>query len=205
MIKKGIIGIGGFSKELFYSMDKSDQSNTVFFVDDEYYHNQPNTLPLSEFDEEKYEVIIALGDNKLRESIVEKLPKKTKFFTFIHPSAQIFSSDVEIGEGSIICANSILTTNIKLGKHSHLNLLTTIGHDNIIGDFFTTAPGVKISGNCKIGKHVYFGTNSSVREKITICDNVTIGLNSGVVKDIKEQGTYVGLPAKKLKDLNNIT
>ena len=57
----------------------------------------------------------------------------------------------------------------------------------------------KISGNCNIGKHVYFGTNSSVREKITMCDNVTIGLNSGVVKDINEEGVYAGLPTKKIK------
>jgi UDP-3-O-[3-hydroxymyristoyl] glucosamine N-acyltransferase len=66
-------------------------------------------------------------------------------------------------------------------------------------DFFRTSPGSIISGNCNIGKHVYFGTNSSVREKIKICDNVTIGLNSGVVKDIKDEGIYVGTPAKKIK------
>jgi len=43
------------------------------------------------------------------------------------------------------------------------------------------------------------GNNSSIREKINICDNVTIGLNSGVVKDINEGGVYVGLPVKKIK------
>lgn len=199
-MKKGIIGNGGFGREVYHSMTKKEQLNTVFFVDDEYYNREDfNTLPLSKFDKKKYKVIIAIADSKVRESIIKKLPKETKYFTFIHPSVQIHSNDVQIGEGSIICNGCILTTNIKLGKHSHLNLLTTIGHDNIIGDFFTTAPGVKISGNCNIGKHVYFGTNSSIREKITICDNVTIGLNSGVVKDIKEEGIYVGLPVKKLK------
>jgi UDP-3-O-[3-hydroxymyristoyl] glucosamine N-acyltransferase len=103
-----------------------------------------------------------------------------------------------IGEGSIICPNTILTTNIKIGNHTHLNLGSTIGHDTITGDFFTTAPGVKISGNCIIGDRVYFGTNSSVRERITICDDVTIGLNGGVVKNINEPGTYVGVPVKKI-------
>jgi sugar O-acyltransferase (sialic acid O-acetyltransferase NeuD family) len=197
-MKKGIIGNGGFGREVYYSMTKKEQLNTVFFVDDEYYNREDfNTLPLSKFDKKKYKVIIAIADSKVRESIVKKLPKKTKFFTFIHPSAQIFSSDVEIGEGSIICANSILTTNIKLGKHSQLDRNTNIGHDCVIGDYFRMSPGSIISGNCNIGKHVYFGTNSSVREKITICDNVTIGLNSGVVKDIKEEGVYVGLPVKK--------
>jgi sugar O-acyltransferase (sialic acid O-acetyltransferase NeuD family) len=199
-MKKGIIGNGGFGREIYHSMTKEEQNKTVFFVDDEYYQqNMVNTLPLSKFNENMYEVIIAIGDSKVREGIVKKLPKTTKYFTFVHPSSQIHSEDVEIGEGSVICAGCILTTNIKIGKHSHLNLLTTIGHDNNIGEYFTTAPGSKISGNCSIGNHVYFGTNSSVREKINICNDVVIGLNAGVVKDIKENGVYVGVPVKKIK------
>ena len=98
-----------------------------------------------------------------------------------------------------MCAGSILSSNIKIGSHSHLNLQTTSGHDTIIGNFFTSAPGVKISGNCEIGDRVYFGTNSCVKEKIKITNDVTIGLNSGVVKNINENGVYVGTPSKKIK------
>jgi len=199
-MKKGIIGNGGFGREVFYSMSKEEQLKTVFFVDDEFYNkNGFNTLPLSKFDKDEYEVVIAIGNSVVREKIVNKLPVETKYFTYIHPSVQIYSNDVIIGEGSIICGGCILTTNIKIGKHSQLNLLSTIGHDTIVGDYFTTAPGTKVSGNCKIGNHVYMGTNSSVREKINICGNVTIGLNSGVVKDINEEGVYVGLPVKKIR------
>ena len=60
-------------------------------------------------------------------------------------------------------------------------------------------PGSILSGDVIIKDQVYIGTNSSVREKISICDNVTIGLNSGVVKNINESGTYVGSPLKKIK------
>lgn len=199
-MKKGIIGNGGFGREIYYSMTKKEQNNTVFFVDDEYYENSMfNTLPLSKLNEDEYELIIAIGNSKVREEIVKKLPKETKYFTFIHPSVQIYSYDVEIGEGSIICAGSILTTNIRIGKHNQIDRCSNIGHDSTIGNYFRMSPNSVISGNCNIGSHVYFGTNSSVREKITICDNVTIGLNSGVVKDINEEGVYGGLPVKKIK------
>ena len=127
------------------------------------------------------------------------MPKDTKYFTYIHPSAQIHGENVEIGEGSIICAGSIITTNIKIGKHAHINLITTIGHDCIIGDYFTSAPGVQISGNEKIGDRVYFGTRSCMKEKLIICDDVIIGMNSGVIKNITESGTYVGTPPVKIK------
>lgn len=199
-MKKGIIGAGGFGREVYNSLRLIEQMNTVFFVNDEFWSkNDDNILPLSKFKVDEYEVIVAIGNPSDRKKIVESLPSKTKFFTYIHDSVIILDKSVEIGEGSIICAGSILTTNIKIGKHCHLNLHSTVGHDTIIGEYFTTAPGVKISGNCNIGDCVYFGTNSSVREKITICKNVTIGLNAGVVKDINESGTYVGVPVKKIK------
>lgn len=201
-MKKGIIGAGGFAREVYWSLNPIERNDTVFFVDDVYWDDSnEKILPLSLFEFNKYEVIVAVADSKHRQRLVEQLPKKTKFFTHIHPSAQILADDVIIGEGSIICSGTILTTNIVLGKHSQLNLQTTIGHDCVIGDYFTTAPGAKISGNCDIGKRVYFGTNSSVREKIKICDDVVIGLNGGVVKNIYESGIYVGVPVTKIRDL----
>ncbi len=199
-MKKGIIGAGGFGREVYWSLNPIERSNTVFFVDDEYWSSGNNKiLPLSLFESDKYEVIVAIADSKHRQRIVENLPKTTKFFTHIHPTAQIHGEDVTIGEGSIICAGTIITTNVKIGKHAHLNLITTVGHDCVIGDYFTTAPGVQISGNEIIGDRVYFGTRSCVKQKLTICNDVIIGMNAGVTKDITESGTYVGTPAIKIK------
>jgi sugar O-acyltransferase (sialic acid O-acetyltransferase NeuD family) len=195
-MEKVIIGAGGFASEIRAHYNNFEMK---CFVDHEYYSpNNDNIYSLNDFDPNKYEVIIAIGDPKLREDMVYKLPSTTKYFTYVHESASILG-DVTIGEGSIIAAGCIITTNIRIGKHAHLNLLSTIGHDCIIGDYFTTAPGAKISGNCNIGDRVYFGTNSSVRQKINICDDVTIGLNAGVVKHINQPGVYVGVPAKKIK------
>jgi len=200
MKKKGIIGAGGFGKEVYWSLSMMERIDTVFFVDDKYYDGTNQLiLPISKFNPEEYEVVVAIADSKARERMVKSLPKNTKYFTHIHPTAQIHGSDVEIGEGSIVCAGSIITTNVKIGKHSHINLITTIGHDCVIGDYFTTAPGVQISGNETIGDRVYFGTRSCVKQKMNICDDVIIGMNAGVVKNISEPGTYVGTPAIKIK------
>jgi len=196
-MKKALIGAGGFANEIKAHMNDFDM---ICFVDDIYYQpNDKNIKPLSEFIPNEYEVLIAIGDSAARAEIVSRLPIETKYFTFIHPSVMIIGNDVEIGEGSIVCAGVIVTTNCKIGKHTHLNLLTTICHDNVIGDFFTTAPGVQISGNCVIGDRVYFGTRSSIKQKTKVCNDVIIGLNAGVIKNIEEPGTYTGTPTKKLK------
>lgn len=195
-MKRAIIGAGGFAQEVRAQMG----DHTIkCFVDDQYYSiNDDYIFPLSEFDPTIYEVVVAIGDPRARYDIIQRLPEETKYFTFKHPSAILLGNDIQIGCGSIICAGVIITTNVIIGQHAHLNLHTTIGHDCRIGDYFTTAPGAKISGNCKIYDCVYIGTNASIKQKINIHSFATIGMNAAVVKHINDSGTYVGIPAKKI-------
>lgn len=190
-MKIALFGYGGHAREVHSQMYKP----VTFFVDDEYANEV--ALPISKFNPNEYSVIVAVSNPVDRERIVKNLPENTKFFTFIHPTALIMDDSVEIGEGSFIGAYSILTTNIKLGKHSILNRGNHIGHDCEIGDYFSAMPGSVVSGNCKIGSRVYLGTNSSVKEKINLVSDVTVGMNGCVCNDIIEDGIYVGVPTKK--------
>ena len=189
---KALIGNGGHAREVMAQMG----TKLVRFVDDQYMDN--DTLPLSKLDIEKYEVMVAIADPRDRYDTIQRLPKGVKFFTFAHPTALIMD-DVEIGEGSFIGANSILTTNIKIGKHAILNRSNHIGHDCVIGDFFSAMPGSVVSGNVRIYDLVYLGNNSTIKEKLSIHSLTTIGMNGAVVKHIEEPGTYVGVPVKKIK------
>ena len=192
-MKLALFGYGGHAREVAAQID----DDITFFVSDEYANDVAK--PISEFDPSEYMMMVAVADSRDRYDIVQKLPKETKYFTYIHPTALIMSDKVMIGEGTFIGAYSILTTDIKIGNHCILNRGNHIGHDTIIGDYFSAMPGAIVSGNVRIHDCVYMGTNSSIREKINICDNVTLGLNSGVVKHITEPGVYGGTPAKKIK------
>ena len=191
-MKKVLIGNGGHAKEVMAQMGVK----LIRFVDDKYVDN--DTLPLSQFDPTKYVAMVAISNSKDRFDIVQRLPKDTKFFTFIHPTAMLMDN-IEIGEGSFIGAYSILTTNIKIGKHAILNRSNHVGHDCKIGDYFSAMPGSIVSGNVTIYDMVYIGNNASIREKISIHSLSTIGMNSAVVKHIEQSGTYVGCPATKIK------
>jgi len=189
-MKLALFGNGGHAREVAAQLNKE----VTFFVDDEF----PNesAKPISDFKPENYLMMVAVANSKEREKIVKRLPSNTKYFTFVHPTVLSMDNNIEIGEGSFIGAYSILTTNIKVGKHSILNRGNQIGHDSIIGDYFSAMPGAIISGNVILGENVYMGTNSSIREKIHVCSNVTIGSNATVVKNILTGGTYVGVPGK---------
>jgi sugar O-acyltransferase (sialic acid O-acetyltransferase NeuD family) len=196
-MEKALIGAGGHAQEVRAHMG---DFTIPSFVDDSYWvPNSNNILPLSQFDTSRYEVMVAIGEPRVRFDIINKLPKEAKYFTYIHPSAQLLADDIRIGEGSFIGANCVLTYNIKIGKHALLNRAVHIGHDCRIGDYFSAMPGAIVSGNVTIYDLIYMGNNSSIREKLSVHSLATIGSNATVVKSIEESGTYVGVPAKKIK------
>ena len=194
-MKLALFGYGGHAREVACQMDQE----VTFFVDDKYAPTVPNVTGISTFNPEEYLMMVAVADSKDRADIVSRLPKETKYFTFIHPTVQIMDDNIEVGEGSFIGANSILTTNIKIGKHALLNRGNHIGHDCFIGDYFSAMPCAVVGGNVWIDNKVYLGSCSNVKEKIKITANITVGMNAAVVKNLTESGTYVGIPAKKLK------
>jgi sugar O-acyltransferase (sialic acid O-acetyltransferase NeuD family) len=190
-----LIGAGGFAREIVAEFFLQKKMQLKCFVDDEYWVD--GLYKISEFNPESQSALIAVGNPADKIKLLGKLPENTKFWNYISPNAYV--NNLTLGTGNFICAGVIITTNVKIGNHVHLNLQTTIGHDSVLGDFVTTAPSVNISGNVIVGKGVYLGTKSCIREKISICDNVILGMNAGVVSDIQESGVYVGTPAKKIK------
>jgi sugar O-acyltransferase (sialic acid O-acetyltransferase NeuD family) len=203
MKKIAVIGYGAFAREIIcnfkYPFDIFFYGNYKFNLETIEKKHNCKCYDLNLFDKHKYSALVTITDGNERKNIVLDMPKNTSYYTYIDKNAILMDKQtIKIGEGSIICAGTILTTNLVFGNFTQLNLLTTVGHDTIVGNFCTTGPSVNISGNCNIGNNVYFGSNCTIKQKINIVDNVTIGLGSSVVKDIIEPGVYIGSPVKKL-------
>ena len=124
------------------------------------------------------------------------------FATLVHPRTEK-SEWVALGAGVIICAGTILTTNIVVGDHVHLNIGCTIGHDVELGDYATLAPGVHVSGAVKIGRSVFIGTgaviiNGTRDEPLTIGDGAVVGAGACVTRSVPAATTVVGVPARAI-------
>jgi sugar O-acyltransferase (sialic acid O-acetyltransferase NeuD family) len=215
-MKTFIFGASGFAKEvewLIYEINKTSKLKfdiANFVVSDNDYSLGVNvngidviseSIYFSEYHKkESHNCIIAVGSPKIREMIFNKIKSdKTIFPNLIHPSVIYDERFVKFNEGAIICAGSILTTNILIGNFVHVNLDVTIGHDGIINDFSTVSPGVHISGKVTIYSNCFIGTGANILEDLSIVSNATIGSGAVVTKSINEIGTYVGIPAKKIK------
>lgn len=212
MNKLVIVGAGGFGRETAWLAERINKISPNweikgFLDDNEALHGTvQGGYPvlggcsyLKEVKEEIY-VVVAIGSAGVKKAVVNKLAEYAHihFATLIDPSV-ICSERVEIGEGSIICAGTILTTDIRIGKNVIINLDCTVGHDAVIGDYATIYPSVNISGNVTVGEEAELGTGAQIIQGKCIGDRTVLGAGAVVVKDIDSDCTAVGCPAKVVK------
>ena len=207
-----IFGASGFGREVAWAAERQNKEkptwNILGFMDDD------ESIQLTEIngykvigkssDVDKYpdaNFVVAVGASRTREKIVKNMKTinpAIRFGTVIDPSVEM-SDLVTIGEGSIICAHTIITVNIKIGSHVIINLDCTIGHDAILQDFVTLYPSVNVSGITNIGHCVELGTGMQIIQGKTVGDYSIVGAGAVVVKDIPAKCTAVGSPAKPIK------
>ena len=207
-----IIGASGFGREVAWLVERinkvSPQWNLLGFIDDNEliqntevngYKVLGKTDDVSNFPDAFF--VCAVGASRTREKIINKIKDAKhgiKFGTLIDPSVEV-SETIRIGEGTIICAHTIITVNINIGDHVIINLDCTIGHDAILEDFVTLYPSVNVSGATHIGKGAELGTGMQIIQGKTIGESAIVGAGAVVVKDIPANCTAVGSPAKPIK------
>lgn len=207
-----IIGAGGFGREVAWLVERINEIESTWnlkgFIDDntaihgslqDDYSVIGGCDYLMNITQEVW-VVCAVGSAKIRKKIIEKLKNyaNVKFATLIDPSV-MRSDRVDIGEGSIICAGTIITVDISIGSHVIINLDCTIGHDDIIHDFVTIYPSVNVSGNVVVGECAELGTGMQIIQGKSIGRESIIGAGAVVIRNIPEKCTAVGSPAKPIK------
>jgi sugar O-acyltransferase (sialic acid O-acetyltransferase NeuD family) len=145
----------------------------------------------------KNRCFIAVGDNKLRRAIFDQLTMQDiRPSNAIHPSAVIDSSVNIAPVAVMIAANVSINPLAKIGTGTICNTACVIEHECVVGNFAHIGPGAVLCGNVSVGEFSFVGANAVVRQGITIGSNVMIGAGSVVVKDVPDNTTVMGVPAK---------
>lgn len=209
----GVYGASGFGKEVmplvraqFTELNKEH----FVFVDD----GQANTdlngyqvLSYTDFiDNSKTDkrVTIAIANSQVREKLVARLDQDSVQHLEIQAANTVILDEVEMGEGSLLCPFTCITSNIKIGKFFHANIYSYVAHDCIIGDYVTFAPGVKCNGNIHIEDHAYIGTGAVIKQgtpdkPLVIGKGAVVGMGAVVTKSVPAGVTVVGNPARILE------
>jgi len=206
MKKLAIIGAGGHGKVVADSAEQSGWDKIEFFDDNwpklQLNHFWPVTGNLvslfkraSEFDG----LILAIGNNRLRLALSEKLiDKKFQLVKIIHPTA-VISKYTEIGPGTVVFAGSIINPGTKIGVAAIINTGATVDHDCVLGDGVHISPGAHLAGGVTVGDCSWIGIGSCVRQQIVIGNEVIIGAGASVVKNIPNGKIVTGVPAVEMR------
>jgi sugar O-acyltransferase (sialic acid O-acetyltransferase NeuD family) len=146
----------------------------------------------------EYDICVAIGNNVVREKLqIELESKGASLPILIHPTA-VIGEQVNVGPGTVVMAGVVINCCTTIGKGCIINTGSTIDHDNTIENFTHISPGVHLAGTVKIGQSAWIGIGSIVSNNVNIISGCKLGAGAVVVKDIKEPGTYVGVPVRRI-------
>lgn len=211
----GLIGAGGHGREvmpMLHSMLQEElaggELELLFVVEGQEGESEVNGYRLIGLDDfleldGRKRFNVAIGDSRARQRIAEIcLARKIEPFSVVARTAIRLDKN-EIGEGCMISEQTIITSNVKIGRFFQANCQCNISHDCVIGDYVTFAPGVKCNGKVIIGDHAYIGAGALIKEgrygkPLVIGDGAVVGMGAVVIRDVEPYVTVVGNPARPL-------
>ncbi len=198
MKKLMIIGASGHGKVAADIAVKIGYREIVFLDDNEAVKNCGRYPVVGKSSEAKHfdaDVVVAIGNARIRKRIQESL-EDMNLVNLIHPTA-VIAGDVVIGKGSMVMAGAVINPGAVLGAGCIVNTCASVDHDCRVGEYVHVAVGSHLCGNVVVGAKTWIGAGAIVSNNVSICDDCMIGAGAVVVRDIKEPGTYVGVPVHR--------
>jgi sugar O-acyltransferase (sialic acid O-acetyltransferase NeuD family) len=207
----GIYGSGGHGREtLPFLRDQVEKNAHIVFVEDTPLVNTINGHRVLSWDQfvsdraDQKNVTLAIGNGKIREALDAKCRAANLRFVSVIARSALILDMTELGEGAILSAFALLTSNIRVGRHFHANSFCSVAHDCVIGDYVTFGPGVRCNGNVIIEDHAYVGSGALIRQgkpgaPLVIGRGAVVGMGAVVTKSVAPGVTVVGNPARPLQ------
>lgn len=203
-----IIGAGDFSKEIRWVIERINAAHLTWnikgYVDDAIPAGTlkdgiPVLGPVVSLLECKddTDLVFAIANCRAKKWISEMLKSSPQLhYPVILDPASVVSDKAVLEEGVVICAGVVVMPYARIHEMTHVNWNSTVGHDTVIGAYTTVYPGCNISGKVEIGEACEIGTGSKIIQGVQIPGEVVLGAGTVVVKSLKHEGTYVGIPAR---------
>ena len=203
-----VYGCGGFGRGIAW-LAQVCGAQVVCFIDDRLPEGtfingiQVASLPEARREFPDARVAVAVNDPRTRETLASRAEGVGfSLATLLHPRVEL-SPWVQVGQGSIVREGCCFSVNVELGRNVLLNMDCTIGHDVVVGDFASLAPGSHVSGFVHLGRRAHVGTGAVILQgqqgaPLVIGDDAMIGAGACVTKSVLPGETVVGVPARPI-------
>lgn len=145
-------------------------------------------------------VVVAVGDNRSRRAITERLcAEGERLATVIHPRASVASS-ATIGAGAMLSAGALVLPRATIGRGVIVNTKASVDHDSVVDDFAHVSVGATVGANVHVGAETLVALGASVISGITVGARTVVGAGAVVVRDLPDDVTALGVPARITAD-----
>jgi len=202
--KTNIIGSGGHCRSLIPLIRQNNLAisgiydNSFAFAEQEIVLGIPIKGKADEIIKSEKEIVLAIGNNTLRETYFKKFEDRILKTNLIANSA-IIEDYVVMGLSNQVFSMAFINAGTKIGSNNIINTKALIEHESNIGNHCHISIASVIGGRVKIGDRCFIGAGAIVKDQLEICNDVTIGAGAVVIKSISQPGTYIGNPIRKIK------
>lgn len=197
-----IIGAGAHGKAIYFLAKDLNKWSKIYFLDDHFDKLiKKNKKVIGKINlinknikNNQIDFIIGIGDNDIRKKIFTKyfINNKKKLVNIIHPSSSISGSS-KILSGTVVFANSVISSNCQIGHCVILNNLSSIDHDVKLSSFVHVSPGVNIAGCVIIRELSWICIGAKISNNINIGKSSVIGAGGIVLSNVKPRSIIVGI------------
>ena len=208
-LKLFIVGCGNVGGFVAYNFDNFNKENFEIqgFLDDDsqkhgkFFFGYPvlGDIGLLENENQKIAAVIGIADPVMKKNVKERIKSPNITFPALVSKDAWISNEVTIGDGAVIYPGVTIDYHVRIGDFVLVNKNCSLGHDSQLSRFSTLAPGVCLAGFTHLEECVNIGINAATKQNVHIGKGSIIGGMSMVIKDMPENVTAVGVPARIIK------
>ncbi|MCJ7856668.1 NeuD/PglB/VioB family sugar acetyltransferase [Lachnospiraceae bacterium NSJ-143] len=204
-----IIGGSGFARELTWLIEENNKEclewNILGYISEPVVDTKLKYPILGDDNwllnyEQTIYAACGVGNPYLRKKITEKFKdKKNIIFPNLISKCATVNKDTKFGKGCIVCAGTVINVDVEIGDFLLCNMSCVVSHDDIIGDYVTLDPNSNLLGFVTVGSYTEIGTGVQILPGKSVGNSVVVGAGAVVNKNLPDNCTAVGVPAKIIK------
>ena len=143
--------------------------------------------------------VVAIGDNRTRAKYAALLLEQgIELVNAIHPAAFV-SPTASIGSNVVVAARAAVGTEARLADSVIVNTSAVVDHECDLGEAAHVCPGAALAGRVRVGRGAFIGAGARVIQCRTVGVHATVGAGAVVIRDVLDDSTVVGVPARPVR------